>query len=479
MKKKLTTIFALFILDMFSFFFSMLLAIALRMVSGYFFQLMPEFHLHSKMLTQALWVYVLFFMLFVNAGLYTKRMPFWDETKRMIGALIFGVLIAFSIVTLAKLGGSVSRLTLVLFLTIAVIIFPLVRLFGKKLLYIIGIWRTNIVIIGAGESGISAANGIFAQWYMGYAVIGFLDDDASKIGDKIAIGNRQIKVLGRIKSLRKFVGIVGVDTVLVAMPKLSPDKLSEIVNSVHKIVKKIILIPHLNDVALSNTEMYSLFNEKLFLMNIKNNLEFGFNIAIKRIFDISISILMMPILLPVIGIFGLLIKLDSSGQIFYSHVRIGEGGRRFGVFKFRSMHKDSKERLEHILSTDPKAKEEWESSFKLKNDPRVTKVGDFLRKTSLDELPQIFNVLRGDMSLVGPRPVVQEEIKEYYKDYAEYYFAVKPGITGLWQVSGRSDTNYDFRIKMDTWYVLNWSLWLDIIILFKTVKVVLKREGAY
>ena len=143
------------------------------------------------------------------------------------------------------------------------------------------------------------------------------------------------------------------------------------------------------------------------------------------------------------------------------------------------MYSDAKERLEKLLKEDPKIKEEWEKNFKLKNDPRITKIGNFLRKTSLDELPQIFNVLKGEMNFVGPRPVVQEEIDQYYKDDAEYYFMVKPGITGLWQVSGRSDTDYNFRIETDKWYVLNWSLWLDIIILFKTVKAVLKREGAH
>jgi undecaprenyl-phosphate galactose phosphotransferase len=143
------------------------------------------------------------------------------------------------------------------------------------------------------------------------------------------------------------------------------------------------------------------------------------------------------------------------------------------------MFSDSKERLEELLASDPEIKKEWETNYKLKNDPRVTKIGDLIRKTSLDELPQIFNVLRGEMSLVGPRPVVEEELNKYYKESAEYYKMVKPGITGFWQVSGRSDTDYDFRVKVDTWYVYNWSLWLDIMVLIKTVRVVLLREGAY
>ncbi|MCX7820989.1 MAG: sugar transferase, partial [Brevinematales bacterium] len=124
-------------------------------------------------------------------------------------------------------------------------------------------------------------------------------------------------------------------------------------------------------------------------------------------------------------------------------------------------------------------KKEWEKNFKLKNDPRVTFIGKIMRKTSIDELPQIINVIKGDMSLVGPRPVIKEEIDNYYKEFKQYYYSVLPGITGLWQVSGRSDTDYDFRVQTDVWYVQNWSLWLDIMILIRTVGVVLKREGAY
>ncbi|WP_297434795.1 sugar transferase, partial [Sulfurimonas sp.] len=158
---------------------------------------------------------------------------------------------------------------------------------------------------------------------------------------------------------------------------------------------------------------------------------------------------------------------------------IGKDGKVIPTLKFRSMYSDAAARLEKLLEEDEEVKAEWEKNFKLIEDPRVTKIGALLRKISLDELPQIFNVLKGEMNFVGPRPVIQQEIDQYYKEDAKYYFMVKPGITGLWQVSGRSDTDYDYRVKTDKWYVMNWSLWLDIVILFKTVKVVLFREGAY
>lgn len=139
---------------------------------------------------------------------------------------------------------------------------------------------------------------------------------------------------------------------------------------------------------------------------------------------------------------------------------------------------DAKEKLAELLENDPVAKAEWERDFKLKNDPRITKSGAFLRKTSLDELPQIFNVLKGEMSLVGPRPVIEEEL-ERYGEYVNDYLMVKPGITGMWQVSGRSDIDYKERVLLDSWYVRNWSVWIDIVMLVKTLKVVLLRKGAY
>ena len=139
---------------------------------------------------------------------------------------------------------------------------------------------------------------------------------------------------------------------------------------------------------------------------------------------------------------------------------------------------NSKEVLEQLLENDPSAKEEWDATFKLKNDPRITKIGRFLRRTSLDELPQLFNVLRGEMSLVGPRPIITAEL-ERYNDEVDYYLLSKPGMTGLWQVSGRSDVDYETRVYLDAWYVKNWSMWNDIAILFKTISVVLKKDGAY
>ncbi len=199
---------------------------------------------------------------------------------------------------------------------------------------------------------------------------------------------------------------------------------------------------------------------------------------LKRLIDIFISATALLVLAPLMLLIALLIKLTSPGPVFYRHRRLGRNMRPFAVLKFRTMFVDADRRLEQILASDPEKRAEFEKTFKLKNDPRVTSIGRILRRTSLDELPQLLNVLAGEMSLVGPRPIVEKEI-QYYQDYSLLLFRVPPGLTGLWQVSGRTDTTYEERVKLDTRYVREWTLWGDLLIIIRTVPAVLARKGAY
>jgi lipopolysaccharide/colanic/teichoic acid biosynthesis glycosyltransferase len=198
---------------------------------------------------------------------------------------------------------------------------------------------------------------------------------------------------------------------------------------------------------------------------------------LKRTFDIVVALLLLVVLSPVFLILALLIIRDGGPAIF-GHVRVGHGSEPFRCLKFRSMVPNADVVLRELLARDPAARAEWEREHKLKNDVRVTAIGKFMRRTSLDELPQLLNVVRGEMSLVGPRPVLNEELKRYGND-ATYYLAVKPGMTGLWQVSGRNDTDYPTRVSLDVAYIQNWTFLADIRILFKTVDVVLNGRGAY
>jgi Undecaprenyl-phosphate galactose phosphotransferase WbaP len=175
---------------------------------------------------------------------------------------------------------------------------------------------------------------------------------------------------------------------------------------------------------------------------------------------------------------ALLVKLDSAGGIFYSHERLGKNGRKIRIYKFRTMAVNAEAVLDEYLRTHPEAREEWDQNQKLRDDPRVTRVGRWLRKYSLDEFPQLFNVLKGDMSLVGPRPMMADQVR-LYGDNMEAYCGVRPGMTGMWQVSGRNRATFAERARFDIYYIRNWTLWLDFYILLRTVWVVFSRDGAY
>ena len=197
----------------------------------------------------------------------------------------------------------------------------------------------------------------------------------------------------------------------------------------------------------------------------------------KRLTDTLLAFFGFACVLPFFVVIPVLVKLTSRGPVFYRQARLGKGGKPFRIWKFRSMYADADARLERLLAADPRARREWERSFKLTRDPRVTPLGRILRKTSLDELPQIFNVLAGDMALIGPRPIVAAEVP-YYGDAYAVFSSVKPGVTGLWQVSGRSDTGYTRRVALDAYYVLNWSPWMDLWIFLRTICAVFFMRGA-
>lgn len=388
-------------------------------------------------------IYIIPVTLFAYEGIYTYRYDFWHESRLILKAIIFSAILVFAYLAMTKLIGSYSRLVIGFTFVFMVFLIPLAKNITKKLLYRFGIWRKKAEIYG-NDPFLTAE--IYGNPYLGYEKPDTLQEPA---------------------------------TVFVNSKGSNPDTLKKLLSSQIKQKHEVIFIPLMDDYDLTHSHIYELSNTRTNLIVYQNRLKSRYRRIFQQTYNYILAILLLPLILPIIGLFAVLIKRESEGPVFFAHNRVGQDGKVIPTYKFRSMYADAKERLEKLLKEDPEAKAEWETCFKLKNDPRVTKIGAFLRKTSLDELPQIFNVLKGEMNFVGPRPVIQEEIERYYKEDAEYYFMVKPGITGLWQVSGRSDTDYDFRVKTDKWYVSNWSLWLDIVILIKTIKVVLKRDGAY
>jgi Undecaprenyl-phosphate galactose phosphotransferase WbaP len=209
-----------------------------------------------------------------------------------------------------------------------------------------------------------------------------------------------------------------------------------------------------------------------------HRLKMPWNLSIKRFVDLAIVITGGIIILPFLLFIALLVKVSSRGKVLYGHTRLGKNGNPFTAYKFRSMVADANERLQKLLESDPQAKKEWEENQKIKNDPRVTGLGKFLRRTSIDEFPQLINILKGEMSLVGPRPITETEVIKYGEDFSRI-FSVKPGLTGLWQVSGRSEMDYAARVSYDTYYLQSWSVWLDIWIIFRTFGAVVRGKGAY
>ena len=299
------------------------------------------------------------------------------------------------------------------------------------------------------------------------------------ISDKTPIkGLEKYPLLGDFKDIEEIIKTTGINNVLIAIPYLEQVKMQNIIHRVQPLVKNIGIIPNLTAIPMGGIDVETFFTEKIMLIRVRNNLERRLNRIIKYLFDMVLTIVGTICISPFLVIIAIWIYKDSPGPVIFKHMRVGKDGKEFPCYKFRSMCVDAKEKLEELLKNDPEARAEWERDFKLKHDPRITKSGAFLRKTSLDELPQIFNVLKGEMSLVGPRPIIKAEM-ERYGNYIDDYLMVRPGIAGMWQCSGRNDIDYTERVHMDSWYVRNWSVWLDIMILWRTFKAVFAKKGAY
>ncbi|WP_456434055.1 undecaprenyl-phosphate galactose phosphotransferase WbaP [Thermosulfuriphilus sp.] len=404
---------------------------------------------------------------------YDRRLPFWEETKEIMAALFLGFIFVFALISMGKVF-QISRIQIGLFFVFSMVAVPLGRYLIKRCLFCFALFRRKVLILGAGHLGATLAQGLDRERYLGYEVVGFLDDDSRKWGRKIA----SKKVYGPIERAGRFVRFLGVDSVFIAMPSFSPHRISEIFAYLQSLVKEVSVVPELRDIGMLNAELSCLFNQKLLLIKIQNNLKSPVNQILKRCFDLLLAFCLLPAFLPIMALISFLIVLDSRGGPLFSQERLGHNGRRFRIYKFRTMYKNADALLEDYLKENPEARREWIQYRKLRHgDPRVTRVGRFLRKTSLDELPQIINVLKGQMSLVGPRPYLPEE-QEDMNGFENIILLTRPGITGLWQVSGRNNLTFQDRLKMDVWYVLNWSLWLDLTILIRTIRAVLKREGS-
>jgi exopolysaccharide biosynthesis polyprenyl glycosylphosphotransferase len=331
-----------------------------------------------------------------------------------------------------------------------------------------GRFLTTVLIVGANEEGRAVAEQLQADPKTGILIAGFATDELAA-GSELLPG---VPVLGPIDSVVTLVRQHGIQELIVASGALPRAKLLDLFQSFGNEDLTIRLTSGLYELLTTGVEIQEIGNVPLLSIN-KVRLT-GAEMFMKWVLDHAVSMAALLIAWPFMLAIAIAVKLDSPGPVFYHRRVIGVGSRPFGALKFRTMYTDADERLAH----DSVLRRQFEENYKLKDDPRVTRVGRFLRRTSLDELPQLFNVLRGQMSLVGPRMITAEERARYGK-WCMNLGTVKPGITGLWQTSGRSDVSYQERVMLDMHYIRNYSIWLDLYVLWRTIPVVFKGHGAY
>ena len=419
------------------------------------------------------WIPLVFIAFLAITHTYTKMQPILETVRQIFYAVLYALITCILALYFMEASMLASRLYVVFFGVLALFNIYVGRYVLMKILKTSNMLMKPVILIGAGKTA-----EIVLQFFEGdlgyrYRIVGLLDDDP--ISEELP---QKFLLLGKVSDAESIIRDSGVKTVIITAPGMDSARLEKLIAKIQPLVRDILFVPDLMMLPLGHVGVEPFYTEKVFMLSIRNNLARRRNRLAKRVFDLIATICGGLLILPILLVLAVLVGIDNKGRIIFAHRRVGQNGKLFPCYKFQSMVSDAQERLEEYLAKNPEARKEWEESFKLTNEPRVTKLGAFLRKTSLDELPQLWNVLMGDMSLVGPRPIVTKEI-ERYGDYIREYYMVPPGITGMWQVNGRSDTTYEERVAMDTWYVRNWSVWIDLVYLFKTVKTVFTGKGAY
>lgn len=427
----------------------------------------------------------LLIILFWYQEQYVKRRPIWEEVKIIVYTVCVFAFFHAGISYL--MSHHIIKLLTLLFWLVLLIILPSLRYIGKKILDKFGLWRRGVYILGTKENAIAAYNLLSTDKILGYNFLGFIhligthNPSLLSVDDKLdgylKVGNTSIAIIDLNKLLNDEKQERDIEIVFALNSNELP-YYAKIINILQSKYDFVSIIPDISGIPLYGVELNHFFGSDQLFLRLQNNLSRRFNRVIKRIVDLILASIGIIILTPLFIVIALFIKIFTRGNVFFEHKRIGLDGKSFYCIKFQTMYPNSQDILRDLLAHDANAKHEWEQNFKLKNDPRITPIGKFLRRTSLDELPQLLNVIKGDMSLVGPRPIVEAELKRYKAD--EYYYKlVRPGITGLWQISGRNDVDYTTRVHLDVNYIKNWSLWYDFVILLKTILVVFSRGGAY
>jgi Undecaprenyl-phosphate galactose phosphotransferase WbaP len=392
---------------------------------------------------------------------YTGRRTFWTELKHILLGVGFVMLVDGWLHFAMKV--QVSRLWHVHLWVYAAAFLVTGRILVRKLLVHLGQWQRATLVVGKQEDINEFKSFAARERYLGYEVRASIPTEQS--------------ASALLQQLSDQLADPRLAYVAIASDGLSTTLLSQLVEMVERRRIRYGVIPPLRKMPLLGLEIEDFFgSDFIMLQNHRRSLEDPTVRTLKRCFDIGVASVLIVLTSPLMLALAFLIRLDGQ-PVLYRSSRIGYRYARFSALKFRTMRENAGQLLARLLATDLAIRAEWEANFKLRNDPRITPLGRLMRRTSLDELPQLFNVIRGDMSLVGPRPILPDEV-ERYRPCMHLYTSVRPGITGMWQVSGRNSIDYDKRIQLNNWYVHNWSFWHDTVILTRTVQVVLSREGA-
>lgn len=432
---------------------------------------------HGELRVPSLIFYVitpLIYIVFLHISeSYTRNKQFWRIIAGIFKACVYAIFNCVILLYIIHIAEFISRLYMGFLGIFAFLFIVLFRYIIKKLLDALQVLKEPVLLMGSGKNAALILDHIKNDIGLNYQFIGYLK--GQKCNNEIA---KQLPCLGTFAEAASVIQKTGVRKVLVVAPELAQSQMEDIIYKLQPLVSSIGFIPDMGTMPLSTMDVESLVDGHVVLFQMRNNLINRGNRILKFAFDWCLTLIGTICISPFFVIIAIWIYFDSPGPVIFKHRRVGKDGKEFNCYKFRSMCVDADQKLKDLLEKNPKARKEWEKDFKLKEDPRITKSGAFLRKTSLDELPQIFNVLKGEMSLVGPRPIIQAEVPRYGKYISDYYM-VRPGITGLWQTSGRNDIDYNERVQMDTWYVRNWNIWFDIVLLWRTFKAVLAGKGAY
>ncbi len=403
---------------------------------------------------------------FYRTGLYPGiGLHYIDEFRKLVSSITTTFVIVLAVTVLLHTSLIYSRLAILYSWMFSILLIPVGRYLVRRFLIHLGLWGVPVVIIGVPEKALALAEQLRIGLQQGFRAEMIISDEIDSAVD-------QADSLARIKeSIRS----LHLNDALILVDDL---------NSIDLLVDRYRFIFHRVILIRDQTGKYGLNNlepldfESALGLQVKNSLLSKWAQFIKMVIDKLVAFFGLLLLAPFFALAAVAIKLDSPGRIFYRQARLGKGGKTFRLLKFRTMYMNANEVLKLKLAHNPVLKAEWENYQKLKEDPRITRVGKFLRKLSLDELPQLWNVFNGEMSTVGPRPIMPDQC-ELYGPYYKDYIQVTPGITGLWQVSGRNQTSFAQRAVLDNEYIQRWSIWMDIFIFFKTIKVVLWQEGAY